>query len=124
VCDDVRTEILSKETIVGVYNSGLVVPQLPWAALLCLWLTVIWSGDGALPIAVRVLNPGNKEVGSQQGDGIATFQGLESTLTFKHILITIEMEGVYTFQWKVGTNEWQTVKQLPAYIFRDNPTTS
>jgi hypothetical protein len=123
VCDDVRTEILSKETIVGVYTGGIVVPALPWAMAACLWFTVRWSGDGSLPIEVRVLNPLQAQVGDQQGEGTATLQGYESTLTFRNLFFMIEMEGAYTFQWKVGNGPWETVRQLPVYIFR-TPTSS
>jgi hypothetical protein len=121
VCDDVRIEILQKETIVGVYTGAIVVPSLPWAAMLCLWLTVIWSGDGQLPIQVRVLNPRQAEVGTQQDTGTAMLQGMASTITFRGLFLTFEMEGTYTFQWKPGAGEWETMRQLPVYMFRPNP---
>ena len=119
VCDDVRIEILQKETIVGVYTAGFIVPALPWAAMLCFWMTVMWSGDGKLPIQVRVLNPRQAEVAIQRDIGTATLQGLQSTLTFRGIFVTFEMEGMYTFQWKAGSGEWETMRQLPVYLFRD-----
>lgn len=124
VCDDVRAEILSKETIVGVYSAGMVIPSVPWAVTLCLWMTVIWSGDGQLPLEIRVLNPSNAQVGEQKGIGIATFQGFQSTLTYRSLFFTIDMEGIYTFQWKAGDHEWQTIRQLPIYVFRDQTTSS
>jgi hypothetical protein len=124
VCDDVRTEILSKETIVGVYSAGILIPSIPWVIMLCLWMTVIWSGDGATPIEVRVLNPSNTQVGEQKGEGIATLQGLQSTITFRGLLFNVDMEGIYTFQWKAGGGEWQTVRQLPIYVFREQATVS
>ena len=123
ICDDVRIEILAKETIVGVYTGGIIIPALPWAATLCLWTTVIWSGDGDLPIEVRVLDPRQQQIAEQKASGTATMQGAESTVTFRGIFFIIEMEGMYTFQWKTGTQDWQIIKQLPVYVFRE-PTSS
>jgi hypothetical protein len=124
ICDDVRTEILSKETIVGIYGAGILVPAIPWAAMLCLWLTVIWSGDGETPIEIRVLDPRHAQVGDQKGLGRAIHQGLESTITFRNLFFTVEMEGIYTFQWRTKNGEWETVRQLPVYVYREQPTAS
>jgi len=124
VCDDVRTEILSKETIVGVYSAGITIPDVPWVIMLCLWMTVIWSGDGELPIEIRVLNPRHSQVAEQRGVGRAVFQGLESTITFRNLFITMEMGGVYTFQWRAGDGDWEMARQLPVYVFRNETSAS
>jgi hypothetical protein len=124
VCDDVRIEILSKETIVGAYTAGIIVPRIPWVASLCLWMTVIWSGDGQLPIEIRVLNPLQVQVGNQQGIGTAQLRGHQSTITFRGLFFTVEMEGTYSFQWKAGTAEWRIARQLPVYVSEEQPMAS
>lgn len=40
-CDDIRQEVGSKPSFMGVYTGGLVVPQLPLTLpKLCVWLTL------------------------------------------------------------------------------------
>jgi hypothetical protein len=124
VCDDVRTEILSKEIIVGVYSGGIVVPSVPWAFMICLWMTVIWSGDGEMPIEVRILNPRHTQIAEQKGVGHPKLKGIESTITFRNIFCTVEMEGIHTFQWRTGGGDWKMARQLPVYVFREQITAS
>jgi len=118
VCDDVRTEINSKETIVGVYSAGMIAPVLPWQALVCIWMTVIWSGDGNLNLEVRILNPRQDQVGLVSGTAQAMWIGMESALTFRGLALQIGMEGVYTIQWRPAGGNWDTIRQFPIYLYR------
>ena len=117
VCDDVRTEIGNKETIVGVY-SGMTAPFVPWYSTLCLWLTIIWSGDGTVNVEVRVLDPARATASEQRGTARALWQGLESTLTFRGMMWQIPMEGVYEIQWRLNDGAWETIRQFPVYLAR------
>jgi hypothetical protein len=116
VCDDVRIEIANKETIVGVYSSGMVVPMLPWHEIVCLWMTVIWSGEGDLDLEVQVVNPRDVKIGGTAGRAHAIWRGAESTLTFRNILLHIEMEGFHTIQWRVADGGWKSIRQFPIYM--------
>ncbi len=118
VCDDVRAEIANKETIVGVYTAGMTAPFVPWWATLCLWLTVMWSGDGSVIVEVRVLDPARATASEQQGTAQALWQGHESTLTFKGMIWQVNMEGVYEIQWRLNGGTWETIRQFPVYLAR------
>lgn len=118
VCDDVRLEIGNKETIVGAYTAGMTVPHVPWSANVCLWITVIWSGEGELSVEIRVLNPRHQQVATTRGAARAIWQGNESSLTFRGIVFSVEMEGIYGIQWRVGGRDWEPIRQFPVYIAR------
>lgn len=119
ICDDVRTEILEKETIVGVYNAGITVPFVPWKMSICLWFQVIWSEQGEIQLEISVLNPGNREVGKTSGEARAILQGYQSTLTFRGLIITADMEGTYDIQWRADYGNWQSVRKFPISVYRD-----
>lgn len=118
VCDDVRSEIGYKETIVGVYIAGMTVASVPWYATVCVWMTVIWSGEGDLQLELRVLNPRLTQVGEAKGVGHASYQGQESTLTFRGLMFAVDMEGTYAIQWRAAEGAWETVRQFPIAIMR------
>ena len=119
ICDDVRTEIFNKETIVGVYNSGLSIPFVPWSMSICLWFQVMWSGEGEMQLEIAVLNPGNHEVGKIDGKARAILQGYLSTLAFRGLLITADMEGTYEIKWRSDYGDWQSVRQFIVSVERD-----
>ena len=122
LCDDVRLEINNKEIIIGAYSGGITVPMLPWVALICVWLTVMWSGKGTLDLEIRVLDPRQRPVGIVSGSGTAILVGMESTLTLRGLAMQIEMEGFYTIQWRVSGGAWEALRQLPIYALRDAAT--
>jgi hypothetical protein len=118
LCDDVRAEIGGKETIVGVYTAGMIVPMIPWFGLVCIWMAVIWSGDGQLELEVRVTDPTNEVIGSIGGTGTAVWQGIESTLTFRGLTLQLEREGILNIEWRSGNSNWQRIRQFPVYLLR------
>ena len=124
ICDDVRTEILNKETIVGVYNSGISVPLVPWSMPICLWFQVMWSGDGELQLDISILNPGNREVGKTEGKAHAILQGSRSTLAFRGLFITADMEGIYDIKWRIDYGEWQSVRKFIVSVERGSANAS
>ena len=113
VCDDIRLEVGNKETIVGVYSAGMTVPTLPWVVSTCLWMTVIWSGEGSLNVEVRIVNPRQTQAGETSGSANAIWQGQETTLTFRGLIFTIDMEGIYNIQWRTAGGAWETIRQFP-----------
>lgn len=119
ICDDVRTELWNKETIVGVYNGGISVPVLPWSMPICLWFQVIWSGEGELQLEIQILDPSNRQAGTIGGSGRAILQGNQSTLTFRALYITASMEGTYDIQWRANDGNWQSVRKFPVMVVRD-----
>jgi hypothetical protein len=118
VCDDVRLEVGYKETIVGVYIAGMTIQTVPWYVTVCVWMTVIWSGEGDLQLELRVLNPRLTQVGEVNGVGHSRYQGQESTLTFRGLVFAVDMEGTYSIQWRAAGGAWETVRQFPIYITR------
>jgi len=122
ICDDVRLEVSNKETIVGVYTVGMTAPLLPWLATVCVWMPVIWGGDGDLDVEIRVVNPVNQQVGIVVGRGTSVWAGFESTLTFRGLSISLDMEGFYSVEWRVAHGSWQRIRQFPIYLLR-TPTT-
>src|SRR5438105_4429712 len=111
ICDDVRLEVANKETIIGVYTVGMSVPVFPWVGTICLWMPIIWSGEGQLDLEVRVINPANEQIGIIGGRGTAVWAGLESTLTFRGLTVTINMDGVHSIEWRAGSGSWQRIRQ-------------
>jgi hypothetical protein len=122
LCDDVRLEVGGKETVVGVYTAGMTVPEIPWFGFVCVWMAVIWSGDGALEVELRVTDPTNEVIGSVGGHGTAVWQGIESSLTFRGLTLKIEREGIMNIEWKAGSAGWQPIHQFPVFLFRDSTT--
>lgn len=118
ICDDVRTEISNKETIVGVYNSGISVPFVPWSMPICLWFQVIWSGDGEMQFEISVLNPSNHEVGKIGGKVRAILQGSLSTIAFRGLFIAADMEGTYDIKWRADYGAWQSVRKFIVSVVR------
>jgi len=122
LCDDVRLEVGGKETIVGVYTAGMTVPRIPWLGLVCVWMAVIWSGDGQLELEVRVSDPTNEVIGSVGGRGIAVWQGIESSLTFRGLTLDVKREGILNIEWRAGSAGWECIRQFPVFVIRPSPT--
>ena len=119
ICDDVRQELGSKETIVGVYTSGILVPTLPWFLDITIWLAVIWSGDGLLDIELQILDPQNKVVVRKDGSAQSVSQGAESSLAFRQTTMQIEGEGIYGIQARAAFGEWLTIKRVSIGLIRE-----
>jgi hypothetical protein len=122
LCDDVREEVGGKETIVGVYTAGMSVPIIPWLGLVCVWMAVIWSGDGQLELEIRVSDPTNAVVGKVGGVGTAVWQGIESTLTFRGLSLNLEREGILNIEWRAGGAGWERIRQFPVFLIRPSTT--
>jgi hypothetical protein len=118
LCDDVRIEIGGKEILVGVYPVGVSVPFVPWMFVICLRLTGYWSGDGELSFQVRILNPASNTSGESSGTGHPIWQGFQSSITLRVVVISIDMEGVYDIQFSSAGGAWQTVSRFPVFISR------
>lgn len=121
LCDDVRTEVGFKETIVGVYRGGIAVPQLPSEVFITMWTQVVWSGDGNLEIWSRVVNPAGAEIGKTRGTAQAEMQGRFSSLVFRGMKLSVSMEGVHDFQYWTASGDWRSVLQFPISINRWGP---
>lgn len=114
ICDDVRIEVGYKETLIGVYTTGITIPILPWTGFVCIWMSVIWSGEGEVELEVRVLDPRSESIGNAQGRGHAAQQGRESSVTFRNLMFKVASEGTHMIQWRiVGGANWETVKSFP-----------
>lgn len=116
ICDDVRTEVGGKEIVIGVYTVGISFPFVPWVSTICVWLNVIWSGEGELDLRLRILNPLNRIVGEVTGHGRAIWQGHQSTLTFRGLNFTADMEGTYDLQWETQAGGWESLRKFPVVI--------
>jgi hypothetical protein len=118
ICDDVRSELFHKETLVGVYQTGIAVRSLPWTSNICLWMAVIWNGEGDVDLEVRVLDPKNRQVAEALGKARAIQQGKETSLTFRGLSVRIETEGPYLVQWRAVGGIWETVKTFSVALVR------
>lgn len=79
-------------------------------------MNVIWSGEGELDFQVRILNPLNRSVGETSGRGKAIWQGYQTTLTFRGLTFTAEMEGTYDLQWYTQSRGWESLRKFPIMI--------
>ena len=118
ICDDVRLEVSNKETIVGVYPVGVSVPFFPWFANICIWMPVIWSGDGELYVEVRILDTAKEQIGIVGGNATAMWSGFESSLTFRGLSVTLNMEGFHSVEWRAAGGAWQHLRHFPVYLPR------
>ena len=118
LCDDVRSELGSKETIVGVYKGGIAIPVIPWETYITIWTQVVWSGDGSLEIWGRVVNPVGTPVGITGGTANAEMQGSFSSLAFRGMKMSLDMEGTHEFQYQTNFGDWVSVLKFPIVINR------
>lgn len=118
ICDDVRMELGYKESLIGVYTSGISIRTVPWLGFICVWMSVIWSGEGDADLEVRVIDPRLESIGITRGRGHAVQQGRESSITFRNLMFTIESEGTHMIQWRIADGDWQTIKSFPVAMLR------
>ena len=90
----------------------------PWLGLVCVWMAVIWSGDGLLELEIRVSDPTNAVVGKVGGVGTAVWQGIESTLTFRGLNPNLEREGILNIEWRAGGAGSERIRQFPVFLIR------
>jgi hypothetical protein len=122
VCDDIRVEAGGKETLVGVYTTGISVPAMPWIVNACLWLRAKWSGEGQTWLEFQIIDPRNAQVFSRSGSARPIFQGLRSSLAIKGVVFKAEMEGDHEIQWRpMGDAQWQSIDRIPIMIARAAP---
>ncbi len=112
ICDDVRLEVSTKELLIGVYTAGVRVPSFPFVVTVCLWLVVVWEGEGALNIDIRILNPKGNQVCQVNGGGRAILQGRDTSLTFRGLIFSAETEGEYDIQWRVAGRQWESIRKF------------
>lgn len=118
ICDDVRLEVGFKESLIGVYTTGISVPALPWRGSACVWMSVIWSGEGALDLDVRLVDPKFVPIGTTRGRARAIQHGRESSLSFRNLLFEINTEGTHIVQWCADGSDWETIKSFPVGLTR------
>jgi hypothetical protein len=123
VCDDVRKEDNGKEILIGVYTGGIVVPAMPAALILSLWLFLEPKGSGELPIEMQLLNDEGTQLIHARALGVVQDTNAEltaaladadddrSSLAFARFPVKFEKEGRLRFQVKVGNDDWQTVAE-------------
>jgi hypothetical protein len=124
VCDDIRQEAAGKETLVGVYTTGISVPRMPWPVSVCVWLRVMWSGEGGLDMEFRLRNPRGAVVAQASGTGQAMRQGRHTSLALRGVRFNADIEGAYEIQWRAATGAWHTVDAFPVMIDRTAPAAS
>jgi hypothetical protein len=118
ICDDVRMEVYYKETVVGIYPTGISLTSVPWFMYVCIWMIVIWSGEGEADLEIRVLDPTFAQVGQTEGRARAIHQGRESSLTFRGLMFNVTSEGTHTIQWRFQDGSWETIKSVPIILAR------
>jgi hypothetical protein len=116
VCDDVRNEANGKTIVIGAYTAGLTLGRIPDDIFCCLWVSVIWSGEGELPVEFRVLNPSNRLAGGSKATYRSIYRGYESTITLRNLRVHVDSEGTYDIQARSFNQEWESLRRLPILI--------
>lgn len=112
VCDDARMEVNAKEILIGVYTSGLRVPNFPFTAILCLWFIVAWSGEGVTTVSARIIGPNGKQLWINSGSARVIPNLEEGSYTFRNVLFSVDEDGYYDIQWRVAAEDWTTVRKF------------
>ena len=110
VCEDVRKEITGKDILIGVYGGDIVAQIWPVALRLAIWLETTYSGNGEIPVVLRVRTDHNTEIftahftaqiGENQEHGVLSFGGILALLTDPCDLV---------FELRQYDEPWQVLK--------------
>jgi hypothetical protein len=109
VCDDWRREDNGKEILLGIYTGGIVVPQIPVALQICLWLYVQPPEPGVAQFDLRILEPSHKEVLQANFQFQVASTEHPMTVPLVRLPFQISQLGTFKFQWKLPGHDWKTV---------------
>lgn len=111
LCDDVRQENNGKHILIGVYLRSVFVEDFPTNISLTMWIEFTPSEVGEFPGEIRVIK--DDESVLLRGSVQITTDNLEPVMSvFKNMPLEFQGGGNYSFQWKFGDREWQTVKEF------------
>ena len=105
-------EDTKKYILIGIYTEVLIVKKLPTNLNLAFWVEMYFDQNGEVAIEVRILNNKKPVVGGQAAFSIKDHTKL-IPVPFRDIPISIEAEGMLTFQMREKGGRWKTVKKIP-----------
>ncbi len=111
VCDDTRREDNGKEILIGVYTGAVIVPELPAALPLSLWIYFQPESAGHLRLGVRVLFPERSPILEARAEADINTVAEPLSLTLPRMPLNFKTEGLLTFEWRVGDGEWEPLAQ-------------
>lgn len=112
ICDEVRTEMTGKDIAIGIYNSHLIVPQIPFVVpMLAIRYELNFHGDIVRKMDVKLEDPAQNVI--IQNTAQVQFADWDRPGAVTTILggLIIPVEGTYSFYSKFG-DEWELVKTL------------
>jgi hypothetical protein len=112
VCDDIRKEITNKDILIGVYGGGLLVPQLPAAMPIAIWIELTPHTAGTLAIDIKIVLPGTPgEIRLQLIGNVSVVEEPTSVST-PQIMCPVGAEGYIEISVRpVGSDGWAAVKK-------------
>jgi hypothetical protein len=109
ICDDSRREDNGKLILIGVYAGNIVVPALPAALVLTLvvFFEALKSVDSSIHLRVTLdtetIAEGEAKIKMDAGSTISTFTGIP---------VALQRTGLLSFQIRMSSERWETVKSI------------
>jgi hypothetical protein len=112
VCDDVRREENGKDILIGVYSSGILVPQLPATLSLSFWIQFRARDAGEIAADFRLMGGEDVKFAEVHGRLQMAKPGIGS-LALGPIPVALQVLRPLTLQFKQGDRDWTTIEEIP-----------
>ena len=116
ICDEIRTEINSKEFFIGVYSSDIVIHKVPTKILLTMHVLFEITGSGVFPFEIQVKTLDKSTTVTTEGKiellkAMRRHQQLGITLPKFPAIFSGETELVVKFRQR-KEDRWKVIKKV------------
>lgn len=110
-CEDVRSEIRGKHTLLGVTSPLLIIWDIPAIIPVAIWISCRPSQIGKFTAKFQVLDPDQKQIIQANVAGEVAGLG-PTTIVIGPMPVNIHKPGEYNFQWNFGGKKWSNIGTL------------
>ncbi len=112
VCDEVRREDNGKEILIGVYSSGVLVPQFPAPLNFTFWVQFTSTGLGQSSLMFRVMGGEDVKFAEIRVDLNLIKSGLGS-MAIGPVPVMLQIATSLTLQMKQGEHDdWLKIEEI------------
>lgn len=108
LCDDVRKEVTQKDILIGVYASGISLPQFPLDLSMAFWAEITPSETGQYSCEFKFEPPSSRPP-VIIGLGLEVMTIDNSNIAFPGVVLNFESEGDLVISFRCGEDEWSEV---------------
>ena len=108
LCDDIRSEINNKHTLVGVYEGDIVVPAFPCSIPAALYIEGEVKKPGDTQIVLRMSGPGNDETVFNAKFSTTTKNDAVS-VPIRLPAVRMGQAGTFRFEANADNEKWVTL---------------